>query len=69
MAKLRMEQRLPLLAIVQGLRDGGEVSAKTINAIAANLRSACGISDEMGHGDTSAGMRHLADCIERGVVE
>lgn len=65
----RMEQRLPLLAIVQGLRDGGEISEVTIAAIAASLRAACKISDDYGHTDTSNGLRHLALCIEKGEVQ
>jgi hypothetical protein len=68
-SKLKMEQRLPLLAIVKGLRDGGEVSDATISAIAASLRAATKISDEMGHSETSAGLSHLAECIEAGRVE
>lgn len=69
MSKLKMEQRLPLLAIVKGLRDGGEVTDATISAIAASLRAATAVSDEMGHSETSAGLKHLAECIEARRVE
>lgn len=69
MSKFRMEHRLPLLALVKGLRDGGEISETTILAIAASLRDAQSISDGMGHSETSACLEHLAKCIEEGKVE
>lgn len=64
----KMEQRLPMLAIVKGLRDGGEISDITIKAIAAQLRAATAVSDDYGHRDTSDNLRALANDIEAGKV-
>lgn len=64
-----MAQRLPLLAIVKGLREAGEIGERSLTAIAGELRAACSITDEMGHHDTSEALRHLAECIETGRVE
>jgi len=66
---LNMAQRLPLLAIVKGLREGGEIGERSLAAIAGELRSACTISDEKGHHEISDSLRHLAECIEIGRVE
>lgn len=64
MARLKMEQALPIIAIIKGLRDGGEVTGKTIDAIAAALRESASISDEWGHRDTSEALRSMADDVE-----
>lgn len=66
---LDMAQRIPLLAIVKGLREGGEIGERSLAAIAGELRTACEIFDEKGHAEISASMRHLAECIETGRVE
>lgn len=69
MAGLSMAQRLPLLAIIRGLREGGEIGERSLTAIAGELRSACAISDRIGDSATSDALRHLARCIETGRVE
>ena len=66
---LNMAQRLPLLAIVKGLREGGEIGERSLGAIAGELRAACAISDRTGHSEISDALRHLAECIETGRVE
>jgi hypothetical protein len=67
--KLRMERRLPLLAIVKGLTDGNEVSELANSAIAARLHAATTISCEMGQSEAISGPSRLAECAEVGRVE
>lgn len=69
MSGIGLAQRLPLLAIIKGLREGGEIGERSLIAIAGELRAACAISDRMGHPDTSDALRELAECIEAGRVE
>lgn len=69
MPGLSMAQRVPLLAIIRGLREGGEIGERSLTAIAGELRSACAISDHAGDPATSDALRHLARCIETGRVE
>jgi|EndMetStandDraft_9_1072997.scaffolds.fasta_scaffold00102_31 hypothetical protein len=66
MSGLQLAHRLALAAIVNGLRDGGEISERTIQAIGARLRAATAVSDDYGHRDTSDALRHLAEAIEKG---
>lgn len=66
MAGIDMANRLAIAAVVNGLRNGGEVTEKTMAAIAAALRAATAVSDDMGHGGTSEGLRKLADAAENG---
>ena len=69
MTGIAIAQRLPLLAIVRGLREGGEIGERTLAAIAFELRAACTVSDRMSDCETTHGLRHLAECIEEGRVE
>lgn len=69
MPGIDVAQRLSLLAIVKGLREGGEIGERSLTAIAGELRAACIISDRTGHSDTSDALRLLAECIESGRVE
>lgn len=66
MSGLRLEHRLALVAIVNGLRKGGEISDATIKAIADELRAATKVSDEWGHTETSRDLAKIADAIEAG---
>lgn len=61
MSGLRMEHRLAIMAVINGLRDGGEISEVTIRAIAKRLGDAAKVSDDWGHQDTSEILRRLAD--------
>lgn len=69
MSGINMAQRLSLLAIIKGLREGGEIGERSLTAIAGELRAACAISDRMGQAGTSDALRDLAECIESGRVE
>lgn len=69
MSDIPLVQRLPLLAIVKGLREAGEIGERSLTAIAGELRAASAVSDRMGHPGISAGLRHLAECVETGKVE
>jgi hypothetical protein len=69
MSETSTAQRLSLLAIVKGLREGGEIGERSLTAIAGELRAACTIADEMGHPGASDALRNLAECIESGRVE
>jgi hypothetical protein len=68
MVRFSMEKRLPLLAIIKGLRDSGEISDRALASIGKALREAAAIPDDYGHRDTADGMRALADDIEAGKV-
>lgn len=69
MSRFPIAQRLPLLAIIRGLREAGEIGERSLTAIAGELRASCSISDDIGHRDTSESLQHLAECIEAGRVE
>lgn len=66
MAGIDLANRLAIGAVINGLREGGEVSERTMSAIAAAFRGATAITDEMGHSDTSVQLRKLADVAENG---
>ncbi|MFX4086177.1 hypothetical protein ACKU27_13855 [Sphingobium yanoikuyae] len=66
MSGLSLAHRLALSAIVNGLRKGGEISDRSVKAIAEELRAATKVSDDFGHKDTSESLRHIAAAIEQG---
>eukprot|EP01012_Entosiphon_sulcatum_P043083 TRINITY_DN57259_c0_g1_i1.p1 TRINITY_DN57259_c0_g1~~TRINITY_DN57259_c0_g1_i1.p1 ORF type:complete len:118 (-),score=8.78 TRINITY_DN57259_c0_g1_i1:107-460(-) len=66
MSGLNLEHRLAFVAIVNGLRKGGEIGDRTIAAIAHELRAATAVSDDWGHFDTSAALEKIARAIETG---
>ena len=66
MTGIRLAHRLAIMAVVNGLRKGGDVSDATIKAIAEELRAATDISNQYGHSDTSEVLLHLADAVENG---
>ena len=66
MAGIDMAHRLALMAIVNGLRKGGDLSEASIAAIATELRAATAISKDWGHTDTTDALNHLADAVENG---
>ena len=66
MTGIRLAHRLAIMAVVNGLRKGGDVSDATIKAIAEELRAATDISNQSGHSDTSEVLLHLADAVENG---
>jgi len=66
MSGIDMAHRLAIMAVVNGLRKGGEISEISLKAIAAELRRATEISDEWGHRDTTEALEKLADAVEHG---
>lgn len=66
MAGIDLAHRLAIMAVINGLRDGGEISEVTINAIAKRFGDAAKVSDDWGHSDTSEVLRKLADETMRG---
>lgn len=61
-----MANRLAIMAVVNGLRKGGDLSEASVKAIAAELRAATAISEDWGHTDTTRDLHMLADAVESG---
>lgn len=66
MSGIKLENRLAIAAILNGLRQGGEVGERTMSAIADALRAAAAVSDDMLHTETSGHLRQLAGIAEQG---
>lgn len=66
MTGIDMAHRLAIMAVVNGLRKGGDLSEASVKAIADELRAATAISKEWNHHDTTDALLHLADAVETG---
>jgi len=66
MTGIDMAHRLAIMAVVNGLRKGGDLSEASISAIAGELRAATAISMDYNHHDTTEHLNMLADAVENG---
>lgn len=66
MSGIDRAHRMAIMAVVNGLRKGGDISEASIAAIAGELRAATVISKDYGHHDTTDALIHLAEAVETG---
>lgn len=66
MSGIDRAHRMAIMAVVNGLRKGGDLSDASIAAIAGELRAATARSIEANHHDTTDALNHLADAVESG---
>lgn len=66
MAGIDRAHRMAIMAVVNGLRKGGDLSEASINAIAGELRAATRRSIDANHTDTTEHLNILANAVESG---